>query len=184
MHAPAHRFHIDVFYCRHIITVCDFPAQFMEKIPSLVPDFFMTQCETASLPEIILAAFHTAGQFPLFPRKFFLAFSVITGIYLPCFLRKHCHSMHRIINPQNPCIPVRFSRCLVFTVRSLAQQAGIIFSGRFPAYRHRFQTAVFRDLPVLFHPDPFQLRKLQPLPVHLNVSVYHICCIAVFVSVF
>ena len=60
MHAPAHRFHIDVFYCRHIIPVCDSPAQFMEKIFSLVPDFLMAQCDTVSLPEIIPAAFHTA----------------------------------------------------------------------------------------------------------------------------
>ena len=51
----------------------------MEKIFSLVPDFLMAQCDTVSLPEIIPAAFHTAGQFPLFPRKFFLAFSAKTG---------------------------------------------------------------------------------------------------------
>jgi hypothetical protein len=74
MQAPAHCFHINIFYRDYIVLVCDPAAQFMQIIFSLVSYFFMAPGNFLFLPHIIAAFFYTSRQFTLLSRQpFFIS---------------------------------------------------------------------------------------------------------------
>ena len=122
MQALAHCFHINIFYRDYIVLVCDPAAQFMQIILSLVSLFFMASGNFLFLPHINLRlSFTHLDSLRLLPCQPFFIFSEE-----PCFFKldlfwKHCHPLHRIINPQYFCIAVilylllGFRSCILHT---------------------------------------------------------------------
>ena len=155
MQTLAHRFHINIFYRNYIVLVCDPAAQFMQIISSLAAYFFMTSGNFLFLPHIIVAPFYTSWQFTLFPCQPFFIFSEESCFFHLNLFWKHCHPLHRIINPKYFGVAVILICCLVFAAVSFIQQTCKILSGRLHTYCHWFQTAVFCRLPVFFHGYPF-----------------------------
>lgn len=98
---------------------------------------------------------YTSRQFTLLPCQPFFISSEESCFFKFNLFWKHCHPLHRIINPQYFGIAVIFICCLVFAAVSFIQQTCKILSGRLHTDCHWFQTAVFCRLPVFFHGDPF-----------------------------
>ena len=173
MKSSCHPFQIQIFHAYCIEALSKTGTEFMLKVFSLISDLFMAQCNSFLLLLIILTAFLTSGQLSLFPCKLFLCIPVEHRISGSFTGRKYTHPMHGKIHPQE-FFRLSFLRCLVFTVE---QQAGKIFSGRFPAHSHWFQLPSLRDHTVEFYFYRLHLWQFQEPVLQTDIPIYHIRCI-------
>ncbi len=178
MQALTHRFHIQIFHCNRIISLCQFLTQLMVKILPLVPDLLMTDCNLFPLFFVIPAPLLTPGQFPLFPRKTHHCLSEISRILTPCSIRKDRHPTHRIINPQHFRFCFFSLLCLVLTDFILIKQTCIVFSGRLLTYGYRLQDIPLRYFPMFPDLHFLQFRKPDLSVSQTNIPIHHIRCIA------